>query len=86
VLTHGHACVAWGGRLCADCIEDAECGDFDGARCAEIGGEKRCTVLCEGDACPDEYACGDAGLCEPPSGSCQCAPGDQFTEACAIEL
>jgi hypothetical protein len=86
VVTHGHACVPWGERMCASCLEDAECGDFDGALCAEIGGEQRCTVACDDGDCPGDYACGDEGLCGPPSGSCQCAPGDQFSMACAIEL
>jgi len=86
VLTRGHACVPWGERLCMSCLEDAECGDFDGARCAEIGGETRCAVECDDGACPDDYECGEGDLCLPPSGSCQCAPGDQFTMACEIAL
>jgi hypothetical protein len=49
-------CIPAYERLCLGCADDADCGDFPGARCAEIGGERRCAVDCA-LGCPMGYAC-----------------------------
>jgi hypothetical protein len=86
VLTASHACVPWGERLCRPCLEDAECGDFPGARCVDLDGEPRCVVACLLGACPDGWLCGADELCRPPSGSCACVPGESYTAWCGIPL
>jgi hypothetical protein len=86
VISHTHACVDWAAQMCMPCLEDEECGNFDGARCLELEGEPVCTVECAGGECPAGYVCGDDDLCRPPSGSCQCAPGDSFTMFCEIPI
>jgi hypothetical protein len=71
-------------RLCLPCADDGDCGDIASARCAPIGGERRCTVGCE-VGCPEGYACDEAvGGCVPLGGSCSCDPGDSFSLACAL--
>jgi hypothetical protein len=82
-LTTGRACVPWDARLCAACIDDGDCGAFDAARCADVGGELRCTIACDepGAACPDGWVCRD-DRCEPSGGSCRCEPGLFFTLSC----
>jgi hypothetical protein len=79
-------CVPWDARLCLPCVDDGDCGSFAAARCARVGGEARCTVACGGadTACPGGYACID-DLCQPPSRSCSCDPGDFFTVSCNLE-
>jgi hypothetical protein len=77
-------CVAEDAYLCLECLEDAECGGFDGALCGSIGGELRCSIRCGSDPCPSGYVCGD-GLCTPPGGSCSCGPGDYFDLSCNME-
>ncbi|MBX3252054.1 MAG: hypothetical protein KF901_33065, partial [Myxococcales bacterium] len=75
-------CVPVGAWLCAACLDDRECGDFVGARCADVGGEQRCAIGCE-LGCPEGYGCtGD--LCVPTGGSCSCGPDDAFDLACAL--
>jgi hypothetical protein len=86
VLTAGHACVPWGERLCRPCLEDAECGDFGGARCVVLDGEPRCAVQCLFGACPDGWLCGAGDLCRPPSGSCSCVPGESYAAFCEIPI
>lgn len=76
-------CVPLGERLCLACADDGDCGDLEGARCALIGGERRCTVGCE-LGCPDGYVCTPEGVCAPAGGSCSCEPGDSYTLACAL--
>jgi hypothetical protein len=78
-------CVDAFERLCLPCLEDGECGDFEAATCAHVGGEQRCTVGCE-LGCPEGYTCSsEQGVCVPEGGSCSCDPGEQFTLACALE-
>ena len=76
-------CVALYERLCLTCADDGDCGDFEGARCSEIGDERRCAIDCE-LTCPDGYAC-DEGICAPRTGSCSCTAGMDFDLACALE-
>lgn len=75
-------CVPAYERLCLACADDGDCGDFESARCAMVGGERRCTIGCE-LGCPDGYAC-QMDVCVPSGGSCSCNPGDSFTLACAL--
>ncbi|MCP4592931.1 MAG: hypothetical protein GY842_19520, partial [bacterium] len=80
-------CIDRSGRLCADCLDDGDCGGFEDALCADLAGEMRCTVTCEpGDSCPGSYICGDTGHCVPPSGGCSCGPDDDFIVSCAIDV
>lgn len=76
-------CVPVHDRLCLACADDGDCGDLEGARCALVAGERRCTVDCE-LGCPEGYACNADGVCAPAGGSCSCNPGDSFTLACAL--
>ncbi|MGF1467814.1 MAG: hypothetical protein ACFCGT_16945, partial [Sandaracinaceae bacterium] len=69
-------------RLCLPCVDDGDCGDLPGARCAPIGGERRCTLTCALD-CPDGTECRE-GVCAPVGGSCSCEPGQFFDLACAL--
>lgn len=77
-------CVAAADRLCLACLDDGDCGDFVGARCAAVGGERRCSVGCE-LGCPDGYRC-DAveDVCVPMGGSCACGEGATFELACVL--
>ncbi len=75
-------CVPAYERLCLACADDGDCGDFPSARCALVGGERRCTIGCE-LGCPDGYSC-QMDVCAPSGGSCSCDPGDFFTLACAL--
>ncbi len=80
-------CVDRSARLCEDCLDDGDCGGFSDARCALIGGELRCTVVCDNSIpCPKDYTCGGDAVCVPPSGGCYCEPGDNFVLACTIEV
>jgi hypothetical protein len=74
-------CVPVWDRLCLVCGDDGDCGDFEGALCVERLGEQRCTIDCA-LGCPEGYVCID-GVCLPPSGSCFCEKGEQFTLACS---
>jgi hypothetical protein len=56
-------CVPAYDRLCLSCADDADCGDFPGGRCAEIGGERRCAIDCA-LGCPSGYEC--ASVIVPP--------------------
>lgn len=76
-------CVPVAERLCLACADDGDCGDFVGARCTSLGGEQRCAIDCA-LGCPTGFACRE-GLCAPPSGSCSCEAGDDYTFACALE-
>ncbi len=76
-------CVPIYERLCLTCADDGDCGDFEGARCSNIGDERRCAVDCA-LTCPDGYACDD-GVCAPRNGSCSCMAGMDFDLACALE-
>ena len=76
-------CVPIWERLCLFCADDGDCGDFAGARCANLGDEQRCSVDCA-LGCPDGYAC-EGSVCAPASGSCSCEAGDDFDLACALE-
>lgn len=49
-------CVPAYDRLCLGCADDGDCGDFPGARCADIGGERRCGIDCA-LGCPGGYEC-----------------------------
>ena len=49
-------CIPAYERLCLGCADDGDCGDFPGARCADIGGERRCGIDCA-LGCPSGYAC-----------------------------
>jgi hypothetical protein len=75
-------CVPLYDRLCMACADDGDCGDFDAARCLDLGGERRCSVDCS-VTCPTGYECHE-GSCTPPSGSCSCQPGETFSLACAL--
>ncbi len=85
-VSRSHTCVNRSERLCRNCLEDEECGDFDDALCANIGGEPRCTLSCSTEACPDSYICNEDKMCVPPSGICQCTPGDSFFMFCEIPV
>jgi hypothetical protein len=79
-------CVPAYERLCLPCADDGDCGDFPGARCASVGGERRCAIDCA-LGCPAGYACAEeeAGpVCAPRGGSCTCEAGDRFDLACAL--
>ncbi len=77
-------CVPRDARLCLPCLDESSCGDFEGARCADVGGERRCTVACE-LGCAEGYRCDPStGVCVPAGGSCSCRAGDRFDLACAI--
>jgi hypothetical protein len=76
-------CVPIYERLCLACADDGDCGDLEGARCALVGGERRCTIDCA-LGCPEGYACNGEGVCAPDGGSCSCGPDDAFTLACAL--
>jgi hypothetical protein len=75
-------CVPAYDRLCMTCTDDGDCGDFDQAHCRDLGGERRCVVDCS-LTCPTGYVC-TSGACTPPSGSCSCEVGQNFTLACAL--
>ncbi|HEX5656921.1 MAG TPA: hypothetical protein VFX59_06985 [Polyangiales bacterium] len=75
-------CEALDDRLCLPCANDNDCGALSGARCANVGGEARCTIGC-GLGCPEGYACSDA-ICIPEGGSCSCTSGRDFELACAL--
>jgi hypothetical protein len=79
----GGPCVAVGDRLCLTCAQDDDCGSLQGARCANIGGEARCTITCE-LGCPQGFRCDD-DVCIPEGGSCSCEPGQFFELACPID-
>ena len=80
--TAGRCAPAWD-RLCLPCAVDPDCGDLVAGRCADVGGELRCSVGCE-VGCPPGYACSAGGVCEPTGGSCSCDPGESFTLACGL--
>jgi hypothetical protein len=83
VVSTAGRCVSAYARLCLPCADDGDCGDFEGALCAMVGGESRCAVACS-LGCPEGYACaGDR--CVPEGGSCACEPGQSFDLACALE-
>ena len=82
IVTRGFTCVRWDALLCKPCLEDAECGDFEGVRCIELDGEKRCVVACVDGTCPEGHLCADDGLCRPASQSCNCTPRASFTAHC----
>ncbi len=75
-------CVPAYDRLCLSCADDGDCGDFDAARCVPLGGELRCSVSCD-IGCPSGYVC-ESDACVPPSRSCTCEVGVDFTLACAL--
>ena len=75
-------CVPLYDRLCLPCTDDGDCGDFELARCDDVGGELRCVVGCD-FGCPDGYACAE-DRCVPLGGSCACGPEDRFDLACAL--
>ncbi len=84
VPSRSGACVPRDRRLCLPCVQDEGCGDFEGARCVQIGGESRCTVDCA-LGCAEGYRCDPAeGVCVPVGGSCGCGPGDRFDLACLL--
>lgn len=60
-------CIPAYERLCLGCADDGDCGDFPGARCADIGGERRCGIDCA-LGCPSGYACLPVVLPPPPGG------------------
>ncbi len=76
-------CVSAWDHLCLPCVTDGDCGDVVGARCAEVGGEPRCSVGCE-HGCPIGYVCSEEGECVPEGGSCSCDRGESFTVACGL--
>ncbi len=79
-------CVPRAGWLCRPCLDDVACGGFDGARCAEIAGESRCSISCGADQlCPEGYACAPDAVCRPANGGCACTPGAFFTAYCELE-
>jgi Putative metal-binding motif len=85
VPTDAPSCVSWAGRLCIECLDHGDCGGFDDARCADIAGESKCTVVCDDlGNCPGNYNCDNDSLCRPPSGSCSCEGNDNFILACTI--
>jgi len=80
-------CVSRTAHLCSECLDDGECGGFEGALCVELEGELRCTVACDPfTPCPESYFCSAVGHCVPPSRSCRCGPGDDFFLACSIDV
>ncbi|MDH5675383.1 MAG: hypothetical protein OEZ06_24895 [Myxococcales bacterium] len=69
--------------MCLECSRDEDCGPLSAARCADIGGESRCSRSCEG-GCPRGYVCVGAELCMPEGRSCSCGAGQgDFDLACA---
>jgi hypothetical protein len=76
-------CVPIGTYACLPCFESADCGDLEGAVCANVAGESRCAVRCE-LGCPGGYRCGEDDLCVPESGSCSCTPASDFDLACPL--
>lgn len=87
ILANSGQCVRWGRRLCRPCLVDRDCGDFEGAVCADLLGDSRCTVTCVGGDCPRDYACDPRdNLCRPPNGDCQCGEGMSFELACEIAV
>lgn len=76
-------CVAYDAHMCLDCLEDADCGDFEGALCRSIGGEMKCTVSCDDASCPSGYSCED-GMCQPPGRSCSCGAGEYYDISCNL--
>lgn len=87
VPTESSTCVRKAARLCAPCLDNGDCGGFADARCANIAGESRCSVACDSsNPCPSGYRCSPAFVCVPPSNSCSCHAGDNFSLACTIEV
>ena len=76
-------CASLFDRLCLPCLEDADCGELEGQRCAAVGGEMRCVSPCA-EGCPTGYSCRAEGFCAPLGGSCACEPGETFDLACAL--
>ena len=70
-------CVPAYDHLCLPCTLDEDCGPGALARCADVGGERRCAVGCE-VGCPTGYACQADDTCVPAGGSCRCEPDDFF--------
>jgi hypothetical protein len=75
-------CVSVHARLCLPCADDDDCGDFEGAQCAGVGGELRCAIDCA-LGCPEGYDCVQ-DRCVPAGGSCSCDPGQTFDLACNL--
>jgi len=71
--------------LCLLCAQDSDCGPILGARCADVGGERRCAIDCA-LGCASGYTCGVGELCVPEGGSCRCDPGQTFDLACAADM
>ena len=73
-------CVPELDKTCEPCSSDVQCS---GGRCVLFGGGGYCLEPCEDDStCRDGYSCQDVDvgnggvdqLCEPDSGTCECAP------------
>ena len=77
-------CVPRAAWLCRACDDDTACGAFPGARCADVAGDRRCTVACADTPCPEGYTCNRDHLCLPANGSCACTEGAHFTAFCEI--
>jgi hypothetical protein len=87
ILARSGQCVRWARWLCRPCLVDSDCGDFEGAVCADLTGERRCAVACVEKDCPSDYVCdGRDDLCRPPRGDCQCRDGVSFDVACEIPI
>ncbi len=76
-------CVPAYDYLCLPCTLDEDCGPGALARCADVGGERRCAVGCE-VGCPTGYTCQEDNTCVPAGGSCRCEPSDFFELACVV--
>ena len=83
-LTSEGRCVRTDLRFCLPCFDDDGCGGFEEAICADIGGEKRCTVKCtSSSSCPSGTIC-ENSICIPPGNSCTCVDSDTFDISCNI--
>ncbi len=76
-------CIPRGKEICTECQSDIDCPE---GRCLNLGGEMRCSYVCQGDkACPPSYQCENVSLasgedfpmCIPMSGSCDCVDGHE---------
>ncbi len=83
--TQSGGCAPRDTFLCLLCAQDDDCGPIEGARCVDVGGERRCGIDCE-LGCATGYTCGDDKLCVPTGGSCRCDPGQTFDLACAAQV
>lgn len=83
-FTDSGGCALETQSLCLSCLDDNGCGTLSRRVCAEIGGQKHCTLRCDGDICPEGYTCNPDKICLPLGGDCQCDEGESYTVACRL--